>query len=272
MMTASTSSVLQRKAVVLSKFLCRLQQAVQLREGQDAFLLFMGETSRLLAVLLELLKESLSKIHHISRLSSQSAWIKALSPAIVKAAGRFQTLAGFLDEWQMINRMFGLLDVLVGTGKFLREVRRRKKENLAIGRKDIVLEGLQHLSMIFFHFSEGAACLASKKILTLPSKRQNQLSFAAVRAWAVFTFLDLARGVIEYKKMTTRGDVRSPKEQKEGGQDMQQWRSQFFINLAWAPVTVHWGVDGGLLPDSLASLLAVYATSGIFKDVWKRTI
>jgi hypothetical protein len=222
--------------------------------------------------LLELLKQSLSKIHHISRLSSQSAWIKALSPAMAKAAGRFQTLAGFLDEWQMINRMFGLLDVLVGTGKFLREVRRRKKENLAVDRKDIALEGLQHVSMIFFHLSEGAACLASKKILTLPSKRQNQLSFAAVRAWAVFTFLDLARGVIEYKKMTKRGDATSPKEQKEGGQDMQQWRSQFLINLAWAPVTVHWGVDGGLLPDSLASLLAVYATSGIFKDVWKRTI
>ncbi|CAH0043946.1 unnamed protein product [Clonostachys solani] len=271
-MATSTSSVLQRKAVILSKFLCHLQQAVQSRQGQDAFLLFMGETSRLLAVLLELLKESLSKIPQISRLSSQSAWIKAICPTMAKAAGRFQTLTGFLDEWQMINRMFGLLDVLVGTGQFLREVRRRRKENLAVDRKDIVLEGLQHVSMISFHLCEGAACLASKKILTLPSKARNQLSFAAVRAWAVFTFLDLARGVIEYKRMTKRGDTTSPKEQKEGGQDMQQWRSQFLINLAWAPVTVHWGVDGGLLPDSLASLLAVYATSGIFKDVWKRAI
>ncbi|VUC26515.1 unnamed protein product [Clonostachys rosea] len=266
-MATSTSSILQRKAILLSKFLCHLQQAVQSRQGQDALLLFMSETSRLLAVLLELL----ARTPHIPRLSSLSGFNKTIRPVMTKAAGRFQSLTGFLDEWQMINRMFGLLDVLVGTGQFLRDVRRRRKENLVTDRKDMALESLQHVSMILFHLCEGAACLASKRILTLPSKTQTRLSFAAVRAWAAFTFLDLARGAIEYRKMKKRGEVTSPEEQKEGGKDMQQWRSQFLINMAWAPVTVHWGVDGGLLPDSLASLLAVYATSGIFKDVWKQT-
>lgn len=49
------------------------------------------------------------------------------------------------------------------------------------------------------------------------------------------------------------------------------WNKSFYRNLAWAPLTVHWGTAAGFLPDLAVSLLAFYPSAGAMRDLWRST-
>lgn len=71
----------------------------------------------------------------------------------------------------------------------------------------------------------------------------------------------------ERRKMRAEG-----KETVEGKvEDEKLWRRDLVSNLAYAPLTVHWSLEEGLLGDFWIGVLGTVAGAAGFAELWKET-
>jgi len=50
-----------------------------------------------------------------------------------------------------------------------------------------------------------------------------------------------------------------------------KWRREMVTNLAWAPLTVHWSLEEGLVGEFWVGLLGSVAGITGFRELWKST-
>ncbi|KPM46419.1 hypothetical protein AK830_g129 [Neonectria ditissima] len=262
------SSTLSRRLANVDSIVARAHRVVESRDGHEITLLFLGEATRVLAVVLGLL----DKIRPLHPTTSTHNFIKVVSKLQRRAlpfttfahrtSSRLHTLVDILDEWQIMTRMWGLFDMLVSV-KGLFHTTWGKADGECKNMLDSAVIALQTISMTSFHICEAAACLSQARVLVLSPKLQERFMSWAARSWAAFIFIELGRLLLEWS--------RKPRGAEVDGEWLDEWKKEVYRNLAWAPVTLHWSFPDGLLSDMFVALFALYPSFSLMKDFWKET-
>lgn len=257
------SCTLKKKQV--DQFLSHLHRTIESRDRRDVVLLFAGEAMRLLSFILTLLSSHLSKvknIKHLKRLLCGSR-MKSIAASTARAANYTIAFTTMLDEWQMMNRLWGVLDMWMAAREIKTQISKRASISDPVNPIDVAIQVSQTLCLTSFHICEAASFLSSKGITNLSAKTQERLSFFAIRSWTAFTMVEVGRLLLD-------GQHTPHDKEKVATDDWKvRWRKNMLQNLAWLSVSVHWSLRNGLLPESLVSPLAVFATWSLVKDAWK---
>ncbi|PHH73478.1 hypothetical protein CDD80_3807 [Ophiocordyceps camponoti-rufipedis] len=265
------------KSLSLDGFLSHLHRCLETRTGADVVLLFLCYASRLGGSVLEALSRPLLR-HSARRFVAAafklppaatvvlSATAPQPQPAVValRLGRRLRALSALISETRTVGRLWGLL------GLYLAVKRRRAQKSGAgdadggdaEGAFDAALNYAQMTSLVIFQAAENVAFLSSKAILPYRPATQARLALLSVRAWGLYVGMELARLLVD----RSRRPLTARQEEAAAG-----WRKSFWRNMAWAPLTVHWGSPAGLLPDLAVSLLAAYPATGAMVDLWRDT-
>ncbi|KAM0217664.1 hypothetical protein ACHAPQ_010317 [Fusarium lateritium] len=168
-----------------------------------------------------------------------------------------------LDEWQMMNRLWGVLDMWMATRELMTQISSRVSTGASIKPVDVAIQASQILCLTSFHICEATSFLASKGVSKLSAKAQDKLSLLAIRSWTAFTMVEIGR--LSLDRFHTTYD------KEKLGADEYTWRKDMLQNLAWLSVSLHWSVRDGLMPEGLVSPLAVFATWSLVKDAWRES-
>ncbi|KAK7216375.1 hypothetical protein V2G26_004378 [Clonostachys chloroleuca] len=258
------------------------------REGNDVTLWFLGEATRLIAVLLDTLSQS-GTFRHPRESLLLGPWLKLaaklrlpwgltprapvrlpLSAICGRAAERMGVLADILEDWQILNRFWGLLDMWVAMRTLLADTLRSLREKKPVNWPDTLSRALEHLCLVGYHFGEATSWLTGRRFLGWSTKMQEKMALLSVRSWAGYLILVMIRRLAQL--MPQRIDGSSDKRAPEwDAQSKKEWNREFFNNLAWFPVAISLSVPGGLLPTTLTSILAFNASVRPVRDIWEDT-
>ncbi|KAH7139628.1 hypothetical protein B0J13DRAFT_66289 [Dactylonectria estremocensis] len=243
--------------------IAHIHRAVGSREGHELALLTVGEAARLVAAILGPLGKAASRpSSHAS--TAFTARLRAprlrLGAVASGTSARLYSILEILEEWQLMIRMWGLLDMWMSAKELVQEKLTAKHHTFS-DVFDTTISALQTLSMTAFHIFEATACLSIARVLAWPPHMQGKLMTWAARCWATFTFVEVIRHLSQW--------LRKPKGDEDYAEWKGQWRTEFLRNLAWVPYTLHWSMPDGLLPDVFLALSGLYPCVGIMRDIWK---
>ncbi|CAH0003498.1 unnamed protein product [Clonostachys byssicola] len=284
----SALAFLARKHDDAQKAIEHFHSLLHTREGHDVTLWFLGEATRLVAVLLDTLSQS-DTFRHPKESLLFGPWLKLaaklrlpwgltprastrlpLSAISGRAAERMGVLADILEDWQILNRFWGLLDMWVAIKTLLADTLRSLREKKPVNWPDTLGRALEHLCLVGYHFGEATAWLTGRRFLGWSTKMQEKMALLSVRSWAGYLVLVMIRRLAQL--MPQRIDGSSEKRAPEwDAQSKKEWNREFFNNLAWFPVAISLSVPGGLLPPTLTSILAFNASVRPVRDIWEDT-
>ena len=133
---------------------------------------------------------------------------------------------------------------------------------------------------VLFQYLENCAYLSSKGVLGWNTAKQNKAWVWSCRFWAAHVgleFLRLAReysmrgehGTEDEKRMDgPHGAVRTDRAEKEWWAG---FKAQLLVNTAWAPLTLHWSSEGGLIGDFWVGLFGSVAGVVGITNLWRNT-
>ena len=257
--------------------LAHLLRCAQTRAGADVVLMFLCYGSRLGGSVLETLsrpalQQSARRLVAAAYKLPPAATVVLAAPSpppaaalALQVAARLKAFSGMLSEWRTMGRLWGLLGMYFSAKKLLLRARTQTAddpEKRAAARFDTVVAAVQLAAIISFQAAENAAYLSTRKVLGFSPVAQRQLARWSVRSWAVYIGIELGRLLVDRSRKLKAGKDMAWKE---------EWNSSFTRNLSWAPLTVHWSMDQGPLPDLLVSLFAAYPATGAMRDLWRST-
>ncbi|KAG5975730.1 hypothetical protein E4U58_000070 [Claviceps cyperi] len=284
-------------------FLTHLSQCMQTRTGTETVLLFACYATRLSGSLLETLanaaiRQSARRLLALAyKLPPASTIIMAstiprpsLAALALQLGARLKTLSGLISETRTMARLWGLLGLYFAAKKLVRKSRPAKRQTGGTGGEkhafkaaqdvspestfDTLVAYAQLASLLVFQASENVSFLSSKKVLPLAAPSQGRLALLSVRAWGLYVAMEAARLLVERSRKKEDGGEEGivDKDSKGGREWERQWKKSFYRNLAWAPLTLHWGSNGGgFLPDMAVSVLGFYPALGAMMDLWRDT-
>ncbi|KAG6102970.1 hypothetical protein E4U31_003190 [Claviceps sp. LM219 group G6] len=291
----------------IDAFLTHLSQCMQTRTGAETVLLFACYATRLSGSLLETLasaaiRQSARRLLALAyKLPPASTIITAstlprppLAALALQLGTRLKALSGLISETRTMARLWGLLGLYFAAKNLLRKSLAAAKrqsgetgeEKKALGRTardvspaertfDTLVAYAQLASLLVFQATENVSFLSSKKVLSLAGPSQGRLALLSVRAWGLYVAMEAARLLVERsrKKEEVVEEEGIVNKDTEGGREWErQWKKSFYRNLAWAPLTLHWGSNrGGFLPDVAVSVLGFYPALGAMMDLWRDT-
>lgn len=279
-------------------FLTHLQRTMQSRAGTDAVLMFLCYATRLAGSTLELGGRTALRISArqlvatLFKLPPSTTTVvigsATMPPAVAWAmdlGGRFKAYSAMLSEMRCMGRLWGMLGLYFALKKLVVKNRQQAKASqsekvkektatttttttaaAAESQFDNLLAWAQIISLIVFQSAENVAYLSSKKVLPFSPKTQGRLAILSVRSWGLYVAMEASRLLIEHaRKRAALG----PQAATVDVAWAEGWKKAFYRNLSWAPLTVHWGVADGPLPDVLVSLLGFYPAASAMRDMWK---
>lgn len=282
---APITSLVAAAPSAVDAFLARLHRCASSRSGADVVLLFLTYATRLSSNLLETasraaLRNSANKLVALALQLPPSAAVSFASSAPISSpvigaalqlAARLKAASATLSEIRTFGRLWGLLGLYFAAKKLVlsRDAAAKdpeKKTDTAESRFDTLVATAQILALISFQAAENVAYLSSRKILGFSPTAQGKLARWSVRSWALYIGMELGRLLVERQRRVTAAGGRLTAKDAEWSA---AWKKDFFRNLAWSPITVHWSVDNGPLNDLAISLLAFYPAVSQMKDLWK---
>lgn len=116
------------------------------------------------------------------------------------------------------------------------------------------------VSCTVFQALENAAYLATKGVLEVKGERIVGWYRWSARFWAVHVLM-------EFVRLWRVGQTADLKDEKAEA----KWWRDLYVNVAWAPMTWHYSVAGGLISEaSVAGLGLVAGVLGL-REAWKVT-
>ncbi|KAJ6781148.1 hypothetical protein PWT90_10339 [Aphanocladium album] len=277
-------------------FIAHLQRCMQTRAGADSVLMFACYSTRLAGNLLELggraalrssARQLVSALFALPPSTSVVIEAGATMPPVVAAAlglaARLQAYSGMVSEMRTMGRLWGLLGLYSAVKGLVAKTfaaRKEAKEKGGGGADSLSDESAEQtfaalvawaqvLSLVVFQACENLAYLGSKKILPIKPLNQGRLAILSVRFWAAYVAMEAVKHVVERaRRLSPTGGVVKTQEQRAW---QEGWRKAFYRNMAWAPLTAHWGTPGGLMPDVFVALFAMYPATGGLRDLWRAT-
>ncbi|KAI1094658.1 hypothetical protein F5B19DRAFT_444191 [Rostrohypoxylon terebratum] len=277
-------------------FLAHLQRCLQTPSGIDTTLLLVCYASRLSASVLEALtrpaiRRSANQLLAIAASLPPSATLvfsaKMLPgggvAAILELAKRLRALSALLSDARTFLRLWGLLNMYFWARRLIlsRGKPPAEKEGGGGQREDRVERAVSWIQMstcVVFQALENAAYLSSKGVLGWSPAAQRRASLWSARFWAAFVGVEVGRLFYE----SHRRGLRTREEKFAGGKTAAQvqrdeiewgdaWKKSVARNLAWAPLTVHWSLEQGLLGEMAIGALASIPGIIQMRDLWRRT-
>ncbi|KAG5939963.1 hypothetical protein E4U60_000690 [Claviceps pazoutovae] len=233
----------------------------------------------------------------------------SLAALALQLSARLKALSGLISETRTMARLWGLLGLYFAAKKLVRKSLAAKRQAGETGETggtggaggaggtggageekhavraardispestfDTLVAYAQLASLLVFQATENVSFLSSKKVLPLAGPSQGRLALLSVRAWGLYVAMEAARLLVERsrKKEEEGGEKGRLNQDSKGGREWErQWKKSFYRNLAWAPLTLHWGSNGGgFLPDLAVSMLGFYPALGTMMDLWRDT-
>jgi len=184
---------------------------------------------------------------------------------LLVTAQRLKALSALISDFRIFARLWGLLN-LWAWGK-------RVLENPS---KDVVLARIayaQVLVNICYQYLENGAYLSGKGVLGWDKQRQGRAWVLSSRFWMAHVGLDFVRLWREWQ--TRRKDVDGNGDDKVKEQSEEEWRrlwrKQLVVDLAYAPLTVHYSLEKGLLGQFWVGLCGSVAGIAGFRFFWNNT-
>ncbi|KAI5863171.1 hypothetical protein GGS23DRAFT_609625 [Durotheca rogersii] len=284
-------------------FLAHLQRCLQTPAGIDSTLLFACYASRLGAAVLEsaarpAIQRSAERLLALAAALPPSATLVFSAKALpsrgaalaLALAARLRALSLALTEGRTFMRLWSLLGLyfwlrrLVAKWRAQRAASRAEKARPAAADDDPVetaISWAQLAACLVFQTLENGAFLSAKGVLGWPAGAQGRAALWGARFWAAFVGLELARLAREASRRARRtraerfGTGAAAKTAAEVERDEAEWaagwRRAVARNLAWAPLTLHWGSEAGLLGEMAVASLACVPGVIQIRDLWART-
>jgi hypothetical protein len=192
---------------------------------------------------------------------------------LLVTAKRLNALSSLISDFRIFARLWGLIGIWKwGKGVFV-----DNKESDIIVRR---IAELQVIVNIFYQYLENGAYLSSKGIMGWNTEKQNKAWVCSSRFWMAHVGLDFIRLAREYVQRKNRGTEEEKRTDGPHGdlitdagdkEFWNTWKRQMVVNLAYAPLTVHWSLEKGLVGDFWVGLLGSVAGVAGFRELWKTT-
>jgi hypothetical protein len=127
---------------------------------------------------------------------------------------------------------------------------------------------------VAYQVLENGAYLSSKGVLGWDAQKQARAWLWSSRFWMAHVGLELTRLGYLWSERMRVGQKGKDKEIEVLGIDdgeVQAWRRDLVSNTAYAPLTVHWSLEEGLIGDFWLGFLGTVASGVGFLQVWKNT-
>ncbi|USP81810.1 peroxin 11c protein [Curvularia clavata] len=213
----------------------------------------------------------------------------ASTKLIAQIVGSSKAVAGVISDFRIFVRLWGLLDLYT----WARSTYTNPLPENA-GAKEKTLRSLTWASIascVAFQVLENGAYLSSKGALTtarwtgdVGKARENQWWLWSSQFWAAYVGIELVRlAVVRYYRSpsssvaTANGDgekedkIKMEERIRAEKEENWLWWRDLISNLAYAPMTLHWSVEQGLLSDMGVGICGMIAGGSLLVDAWKKT-
>ncbi|KAK4195571.1 putative PEX11C peroxisomal biogenesis factor 11 [Triangularia verruculosa] len=226
-------------------FLSRLEKCLSTPSGIDTVMLFLCYTSKLTAHTLT--------SPRIATLLSTSPPRKTLLTLLSK---RLNALSALMSESRVILRLWALL----GIYSWGRSIISSPSTSLTAKTLDYT----RLILCVFLQGLENGAYLSAKGVMGWTPAQQGLAYKWSARFWAGFVGIELGKLLAERVGRVRKADA------KEEEKENLEWRKKLAKSLAWAPLTVHWSVDGGVPGVSELVVGALASIPGVIQmtDLW----
>jgi hypothetical protein len=188
------------------------------------------------------------------------------------AAKRLKALSDLISDFRIFVRLWGLLGIW-----------RWGERTLKSPPGDVVVRRLVYSQVVvnvFYQYLENGAYLSSKGVMGWSTEKQNKAWLWSSRFWMAHVGLDFIRLYREWMLRRQRGTEEErrtdgPKGDVITDRGEEEWRAgwikEMVVNLAYAPLTVHWSLEKGLVGDFWVGLLGSVAGVAGLDALWKNT-
>lgn len=190
--------------------------------------------------------------------------------SIEDIAGRLKTFSGLISRVRTFLRLFGLVSVWKGGKAVLLRLKGGERSG------GIALDSVGVLVGLCYQIAESGAYLSGKGVLGWDAQRQMRANVWSSRFWGVSVGLDLVRLAREYKglkeeKRKTGGKEREKASKMEETLEEKEIhvKRKVAIDLAYAPLTVHWGLENGLVSEAWVGILGTVAGGLGLREKWR---
>jgi hypothetical protein len=206
---------------------------------------------------------------------------------IAQVVGSSKALADTIADYRIFVRLWGCMGLYTwARATYLDDL------PADASRKEKTLRGLTWAaiaSCVGFQVLENGAYLSSKGALTTAGwagdegkVRENKWWLWSSRFWAVYVGVELVRlGVMKFSRdgplKSVEGDgekedkIMNEKRVKAAKLKEWLWWKDLASNLAYAPMTVHWSLEQGMLSDWGVGACGIVAGGALLADAWRRT-
>lgn len=210
----------------------------------------------------------------------------ASTKLLAQTVGSSKAIANVIADYRIFVRMWGMLGLYTwARDTYLSPLPKEatQKEKLLRGTTWAAIT-----SCVLFQVLENGAYAASKGMLTSESwsgdagkKRETWWWVWSSRFWAAYVGCEIVRLLIEraYKepRVEVAGDgekedkLRAEQEKTDSYNKSFTWWKDLVSNIAYAPMTLHWSVEEGLMSDVQVGVCGMVAGGAMLADAWRKT-
>lgn len=269
-------------------FLAHLNRCLSTPTGIDNTLQFVCYASRLLSSLLSalatralhrsasdwvaLVSASRTTVVAITDAGASKLPSTAAAAASLLLAERLKNLSTLLSEARVILRLWGLLGMYFWAKRLLSQTFRPKtaateksgEQDQQPTTLDTAISYSQLVTCIAFQALENGAYLSSKGVMGWSPAKQGWAMKWSARLWGLYVGIELG-------KLAAEGVARRNAAAASDVKADAAWKSAVVRNLAWAPLTVHWGSDTGFVSDWMVGALASVPGYIQMAELWRET-
>ncbi|KAI4277746.1 MAG: hypothetical protein LQ337_001557 [Flavoplaca oasis] len=211
---------------------------------------------------------------------------------------RLSSLSSLLSETRTTLRLFGLVPIYTWAASTFQTSRpspiTNKNHFSAFPNPENLTHSItltQILAGITFQILENLAYLGDKNILPLSPTRRSKYWLWSCRAWALHVFLEIFKLLRSRPQLsqdpqilpTKNNNAKAPPSDNAQAApthphqeittkaEQETYHRNLKINLAYAPMTLHYSLRNGLLNDSTVALCGVLASWWGLQGAWART-
>lgn len=188
---------------------------------------------------------------------------------LLNTAASMKTFSGMCSDVRMFMRLWGLLKIWAGF----------KAAYYGSSKMDPIVRVTtwgKLLSLLGYYVLEHGFYLGSKGVLKRFTPAQLGKMFAAsiwiFGGYLVLDFVRLYRVSQLAARKRSAGAASDEKEDKALAQaESRAWWNALQVDLAYTPLTFHWGLPGGVVSDATVGALGAWAGWVGFSEAWRNT-
>lgn len=205
---------------------------------------------------------------------------------LAQTVGSSKAVAGVIADYRIFVRMWGLLGLYTwARDTYLSPLPKGASQKEKLLR---TTTWAAIASCVAFQVLENGAYAASKGMLTSSAwtgeagkKRETWWWVWSSRFWAAYVGCEIVRLLIERTYHEPRAEVggdgekedklRLEQERKDAYSTKFVWWKDLVSNIAYAPMTIHWSIEEGLLSDLQVGIFGTIAGGALLADAWRKT-